>query len=83
LDKPVHKTIEDCAKSIVSLLQKAGEANILRLSEHLSERSVIVYQALGWLAREGRIRYETRGDQVYVALASGPREGPADATIGV
>ena len=60
--------IEDCAERIVTLLGKLGGANIMRLSEHLAERNVVTYQALGWLAREQRISYQNRGNQVYVAL---------------
>ena len=39
----------------------------MRLSEHLAERNVVTYQALGWLARERKISYQQRGNQVYVA----------------
>jgi tRNA 2-selenouridine synthase SelU len=44
--------------------------NILNLCEHLAERSVVGYQALGWLAHEGRISYRRQGSQVYVSLAA-------------
>jgi hypothetical protein len=78
----VEKMIEECAHKIIVILEKMGEANILRLSEHLAERSVITYQALGWLAREGRVRYERRGNQVYVALQSGEPPASIDSTQG-
>jgi hypothetical protein len=70
----VEKQIAECAGRIVQTLQALGGVNVLRLSEHLGERSLIAYQALGWLAREGRLRYERRGSQVFVALA-GPNHG--------
>jgi len=60
--------IEDCAERIVTLLGKLGGANIMRLSEHLAERNLVTYQALGWLAKERKISYQQRGNQVYVAL---------------
>ena len=60
--------IEQCADRAWHALGQAGEVNVLRLSEHLQERSVITYQALGWLAREGKIRYDQRGNQVYISL---------------
>jgi len=47
----------------------------MNLCESLSERSVVGYQALGWLAHEGRISYRRQGSQVYVSLAS-----PTDST---
>ena len=65
--------IADCAERIVTLLAKLGDANILRLSEHLAERNVITYQALGWLAKERKINYQQRGNQVYVALSDEER----------
>ena len=61
--------IRECAERIVAVLQNSREVNLLRLSEHLAERSMIVYQAVGWLAREGRVRYEQREKQTYVVLA--------------
>ncbi len=64
----VEEMIAECTKRIEAVLGRMGEVNILRLSEHLAERSVVAYQALGWLAREGRIRYRRHGSQVYVSL---------------
>jgi hypothetical protein len=66
----LEKRIAECAESIITLLHGAREVNILRLSEHLAERSMIIYQAVGWLAREGRVRYEQREKQVYVLLVA-------------
>jgi hypothetical protein len=60
--------IEQSARQAWGVLGKAGEINVLRLAEYLGERSVIAYQALGWLAREGKIRYHQKGNQVYVSL---------------
>ncbi len=65
--------ITDCAQKIVELLTRSGEVNIMNLCEHLSERNVVGYQALGWLAHDGRISYRRQGSQVYVSLA-GSRE---------
>jgi hypothetical protein len=62
------------------LLAKLGSANILRLSEHLAERNVITYQALGWLARERKISYQQRRNQVYVALRADARPASDDDT---
>ena len=61
--------ITSCAQKIVELLAKSGEVNIMNICEHLSERSVVGYQALGWLAHDGRISYRKQGSQVYVSLA--------------
>jgi hypothetical protein len=63
--------IRECARKIEELLQRSGEVNILSLCENLAERSVVGYQALGWLAHEGRIQYRRQGSQVYVSLGKG------------
>jgi hypothetical protein len=63
--------IRECARKIEVLLQRSGEVNILSLCENLAERSVVGYQALGWLAHEGRIQYRRQGSQVYVSLGKG------------
>jgi len=60
--------IAECAAVIVGALGEVGEINILRLSEYLGERSALTYQALGWLACEGRIRYRQSESQVFVSL---------------
>jgi len=65
--------IAECAEKIAVLLAEKREVNILHLCELLSERSVIAYQALGWLAREGRVIYLSRGNQVLVAPPAAPR----------
>ncbi len=65
----LEELITACARKIVELLQRSGEINILNLCENLAERSVIGYQALGWLAHERRIHYRKLGSQVYISLA--------------
>jgi hypothetical protein len=62
----VEQVIAECAERIIALLGSRGEVNLLRLSELLTERSLITYQALGWLARDGRVLYAQRGNQFYV-----------------
>lgn len=59
---------------MVTALGEVGEINILRLSEYLGERSALSYQALGWLAREGRVRYRQHESQVFVSLVKQRRK---------
>lgn len=66
----VVELITECARKIEGLLAKSGEVNILSVCDHLAERSMVGYQALGWLAHEGRIHYRKQGSQVYVSLES-------------
>ena len=74
----VEEQIAECAERIVALLAKIRQANIMQLTEHLSDRSTLVYQAIGWLAREGRIRYERHGNQTYVLLRSDGAPAPEE-----
>jgi hypothetical protein len=73
------ESIEQCAARVREVLARMPELNVMRLSDLLGERSVIAYQALGWLAREGKVRYEQRGSQVYVSLSSQGETGAAAA----
>jgi len=74
----VEEKIAECATKILALLEKTGEVNILRLSELLGERSVVAYQALGWLAREQKIRYEQKGSQVFISRNEGEAGAPPE-----
>ncbi len=65
--------IEACAGAIWRALGGMTEINILRLSEYLGERSTLTYQALGWLAREGKVQYEQKGSQIFVSLTDSER----------
>jgi hypothetical protein len=76
---PGGALIAECADRITEMLVKIGEANVLQLSERMGERSLIAYRALGWLAFQGRIRYERRGNQVFVSLGGNP--GLTDANL--
>ena len=60
--------IASCAKRAASLLRERHPINILLVPELLGEKSFVAYQALGWLAREGKVRYSANGPQCYVSL---------------
>ena len=64
----IVKSIHECAQSMLNELARADKINILSIAGQLGERSIVVYQAIGWLACEGKIRYIQEGNQVYVAL---------------
>ena len=61
------KIIQTAGK-IWRLLQEKGELKISVIPRALKGKSIIVYQALGWLAREDKIRYRTKNDTVFVSL---------------
>lgn len=61
------RSVKECTERVLVLLANRERVNVLNVAEQLGERSVVVYQAIGWLAREGRVRYEQDGNQVYLA----------------
>ena len=61
------KIIEAAGKTWKTLGEQ-GEANIDQLSKILKEKEAIVYQALGWLAREDKINYSTKNNKTFVSL---------------
>lgn len=62
-------SIRECTGRVLEEIARAERVNIPSIAAHLGERNMIVYQAIGWLAREGRIRFVQDGNQVYVSLA--------------
>ena len=62
-----EKVIEAAGK-IWKILAEKGEQNITQLPKVLKEEEVIVYQGLGWLAREDKINYTVKNKQVVVSL---------------
>jgi hypothetical protein len=65
--------VKVCAERVLKEIARSDKINILNIAGHLGERSLIVYQSIGWLAHEGRIRYLQEGNQVYVSLAENGR----------
>ncbi len=64
-------SIKDCTERVLTELTRSERVNLLSIAGHLGERSMIVYQSIGWLAHEGRISFLQEGNQVYVALSRG------------
>ncbi|HKM53518.1 MAG TPA: hypothetical protein VJY33_08905 [Isosphaeraceae bacterium] len=62
-------SVKDCAERVLHEIARTDKINILSIAEHLGERSLLVYQSIGWLVCEGKIRYLQEGNQVYVSLA--------------
>ncbi len=70
----IARSIHECGQAVLQELGRAHRINILSVAGQLGERSIIVYQAIGWLACEGRIRYIQEGNQVYVALPENEKQ---------
>jgi len=61
--------IGEAAGRLWELLQKRNELSISQLPKALGETPTLTYQALGWLAREGKVQYRTVKKTIYVSLA--------------
>jgi Mn-dependent DtxR family transcriptional regulator len=65
----VKDKIGKTAGAIWKILKKKKELNVTELPKLLKEKSSLVYQALGWLAREDKIEYHTKAAKTFVSLA--------------
>lgn len=61
--------IGETAGKIWKVLKKKGELNVTQLPKVLNEKSAVVYQALGWLAREDKIDYKIKAAKTFVSLS--------------
>ena len=66
--------IGEIAGKIWTILGEKQNVNILKLPKILKEKGEIVYQALGWLAREDKINYHTKERKTFVSLSHEERE---------
>ena len=71
----MNETIGKVAGRIWQILAERGEQNIAQIPKILKEETQITYMALGWLAREGKIDYTTKGSKSCVSLT------PAELSI--
>lgn len=65
----MENSVRECTEKVLDVLAKSEKVNLLSIVSLLGERSVIVYQAVGWLAHSGKIRYMQERNQVYISLA--------------
>jgi len=65
----MKEKIGTLAGTIWRILQKNGEVAISKLPTMLKESDSTAYQALGWLAREGKLEYRAVGRDTLVSLA--------------
>jgi hypothetical protein len=65
----MESSVAECAEKILDVLAKADKVNVLSVASLVGERSVIAYQAIGWLAHSKKIRYLQERSQVYLSRA--------------
>jgi winged helix-turn-helix protein DUF2582 len=64
----MEKMIGEMAGKIWKIMGKKGRVDISRFPQILKEKGEIVYQALGWLAREGKIEFHKKEGRTFVSL---------------
>ena len=65
----MKQQVGETAGVIWRYLRERERVAISRLPRDIPARQPIVYQALGWLAREDKIEYQTEGNVTYIRLA--------------
>ena len=63
----MKEKIGTSAGKIWRVLKKSDEVAISKLPKILGESESITYQALGWLAREGKVEYRSEGRTTFVS----------------
>jgi hypothetical protein len=66
--------IGEIAGKIWEMLGEKEDVEMLKLPQILKEKGEIVYQALGWLAREDKINYHSKEKKTFVSLSHDERE---------
>ena len=70
----MKKKIGEMAGRVWKTLGEKDGVDISRLPQILREKGEIVYQALGWLAREEKIDFHKREGKTFVNLSHEERE---------
>ena len=63
-----QEKVGNVAGQIWTLLQEKKEVNVASLPRMMKEKAPVVYQALGWLAREDKLVYRSEGEKDFVSL---------------
>jgi hypothetical protein len=64
----MEKMIGEMAGKVWNILGKKGRVDISKFPQILKEKGEIVYQALGWLAREDKIEFHKKEGRNFVSL---------------
>ena len=67
-------TIGEMAGRVWKVLGEKEAIAVSRLPQILKEKGEIVYQALGWLAREGKVDFHKKEGKTFASLSQEERE---------
>jgi len=66
--------IGEMAGRLWKTLGQKEEVAVSRLPQVLKEKGEIIYQALGWLAKEGKVDFHKKEGKIFVSLSHEERE---------
>jgi hypothetical protein len=66
--------IGETSGAIWKALQNEDKIALSAVPKLVGRKESLAYQAVGWLAREGKIDYETIGRKTYIALAAAEKQ---------
>jgi len=75
----MREQIGSAAGKVWKTLGEKGEVIVAQLPKAVKEKSEVTFQALGWLAHEGKIRYVKKYGRNFVALT--PEEQQVFKTV--
>ena len=64
----MREQIGETAGKIWMTLGQKGQVNLSMLPKMLKEKNDVTFQALGWLAHEGKVSYLKRDNKNFVSL---------------
>jgi hypothetical protein len=62
------QSIGETAGKVWQFLNDKGEANIIHLMKGVEADSSLIFQALGWLAREDKLLIDKKGEYITYSL---------------
>lgn len=64
----MKQQVGDVAGAIWRVLHEKDKVALSSLPQMIREKEAVAFQAVGWLAREDKIQYQTEGKITFVAL---------------
>jgi hypothetical protein len=67
----MNQIIGESAGKLWEILKKKNRVGISQLPKLMKANETLTYQALGWLAREGKVKYDIVGKKTMISLMDG------------
>ena len=66
--KVMRDQISELGRKIYDVLNEKRELNFAQITNFIPASSTEIFHALGWLARNNKIAYQTKGDSTFIRL---------------